>query len=257
MGGYQADEAYNSQADFFKKYFFGYHLNRLEAYDQFLRRRLQRAHEVFSIGSGRCANELFLLEDGYQITCSDINTWGAYEKTKALFPRFTHRQCDILAGPLPRPYDAIVSLSLIYLFDERELRMFFNNVSKSLHIGGHLILDSAGSPDNVLAYLIHEKLLKYETVLLQLAKGIVNGRRDGWIKKHHGYRRTDREITEFARHCGLELRYQENYGFTIEFKRSRLLDKLITRHSSMERMFGWIGRSVPYIRMYDFEKVSP
>ena len=148
MGGYDTDDACRSKSDFFQRYFYGYQFNRLEYYDRFLRRHLRRGDEVLSLGSGRCANELLLLEDGYHITCSDMTTWNAYRETKVLFPQFEHIPLDILRGPSGKPYDTIMCLGLIYLFDERELYVFFRHVSQSLKIGGHLILDGAGSPDN-------------------------------------------------------------------------------------------------------------
>src|SRR3989338_2648986 len=154
MGGYKADDAYNSKSAFFNKYFLGYHLGRLEYYDVFLRKHLKKDWNVLSIASGRCVNELFLIEDGYRITCSDLKVFDSYKETKKLFPKFKFVEHDILKAPAEK-CDAVICLSLIYLFNDDDLFTFFKNVSDSLKIGGHLILDSAGSSDNLLSYLIH------------------------------------------------------------------------------------------------------
>jgi len=156
MGGYKADDAYLSKSTFFNKYFWGYHIiGRLGCYDNFLRKHLKKDKDILSIASGRCANELFLIEDGYKITCSDLKVFDSYKETKTLFPQFDFVEHDILNGPFFLKYDAVICLSLIYLFNEEKLLTFFRNVSDSLKTGGHLILDSAGSTDNLMSYLIH------------------------------------------------------------------------------------------------------
>lgn len=176
MGGYETNGAYQDKEALFKKYFFGFQSHRLEYYDAFLRRHLRKEGEILSLASGRCANELALIEEGYSITCSDI-------QSKELFPRFEFIQQDILAGPSQKRYN-------------------------------------------------------------------------GWVAKHHGYRRTDREIIEPARQCGLELRHQENYAFTTEFQRSLILDMLIASGSAVKRAFSAVGKAIPSIRMFKFEKVA-
>lgn len=256
MGGFQVDDAYESRPAFFRRYLFGYHAGRLEWYDQFLRAHLSKEAAVLSIASGRCANELFLMEDGYRMTCSDLKEWEAYTQTKVLFPQFEFIQLNILASPSPRRYDAIICLGLLYLFDATQLQVFFRHVDESLQPGGHLLLDAAGTPDTLLAYLLHEVWLQYETLGVRTLKGVLQGRLDGMVTKHHGWRRTDHEIIHGARQAGFILRHYARYGPTAEFQRSRVLQKLIAAHPVCERAFSALGRAVPLVRMYDFEKPS-
>ena len=171
------------------------------------------------------------------------------------FPRFEFVEHDILSGPLYKKYAAVICLSLIYLFNEEKLLAFFRNVSDSLKIGGRLILDSAGSPNNLLFYLIHDVLLKYEILGIRPIKFLLTGRLNGFVTKHHGYRRTDEEIIKTAKQSGFELLHHENYAFTIQFKRSYLLNKAIKPNSILEKTFKIIGKSIPYIRISDFRKV--
>ena len=92
-----------------------------------------------------------------------------------------------------------------------------------------------------------------------MIKGIIKSflahRRYGFVVKHQGYRRTDREIIEYARQAGFKLVDQENYAFLTEFRRSYLLSRLIETSSVMEKMFNFLGKSIPYIRMFNFKKV--
>ena len=256
MGGYDADEAYVSKKDFFGKYFFGYHMGRLQYYDEFIRKHLSREENVLSIGSGRCANELYLMEDGYNITCSDLRLIDCYSQTVDLFPKFSFIEFNILDESSEHKYDVIICLSLIYLFDDKRLLTFFKNVSDSLKPGGHLILDSAGAPDNILSYMINEVLLKYEIYVLRSIKMIIKRKKDAAIRKHHGYRRTDNEIIESASAAGLELVDRENYAFLTEFNRSILLKRLLASklNGLLEPIFIRIGRTIPYIRMFYLEK---
>ena len=253
MGGYDADDAYKNKKEFFNKYFFGYHMGRLQHYDEFIRKHLRRGGNVLSIGSGRCANELYLMEDGYNITCSDLQLIDCHSETVALFPNLNFLEFNILHGPSEpeHKYDTIICLSLIYLFDDKDLLIFFKNVSSSLKPGGHLILDSVGSPDNFLSYMVHEVLLKYEIYFLRIAKMIIKHKKDAVIRKHHGYRRTDNEIIEAALVAGLKLVDKEDYAFLTEFRRSVLFDRLFLRKHNLllEPVFTRIGRTIPYVRI--------
>lgn len=256
MGKYNADDAYKSKSDLFNRYFFNYQQSRLEYYYIFLKKHLNKEEDILSVASGRCINELYLMEEGYKITCSDIEIPDAYKETKALFPDFEYIKYNVLSGPTCQKYNGIICLSLIYLFDEKQLNRFFRNVSESLTIGGHLVLDSAGSPNNLLSYIIHDIILKYEMMLMRIVKLISERKWYGFITKDNGYRRTDKEIIGAARQAGLELTDKENYAFLTEFRRSYLLNRAIKHCSICKRVFSIIGKNIPYIRMFNFKKIA-
>ena len=200
------------------------------------------------------------MEDGYSITCSDLGYPSSFQQAKTLFPNIDFVEMDILEVPPSVKYDAIIALSLIYLFDESDLGIFFKNVSDCLNVNGSLILDSSGSPDNFLSFFIHDIWLKYETCLVRFLKRI-KGRHDGLVIKDHGFRRTDIEIIELAKKYNLELVVQGNYGFLVEFTRSVIFSKIFLKRamrlsSITNRVFSFIGKGVPYTRMYMFKKVS-
>lgn len=254
MGSYGPDESYESRETFFRKYFFGYHFRRLEYYDDFLRKHLPKGNDVLSVASGRSANELFLIKDGWRITCSDLDVISAYKDTKKLFPEFEFMKLNILTGPAPKAYDAMVVLSLIYLFDDEKLRTFFENVSKTLKPGGHLMLDSAGSSDNLLTFFLHDIYLRFETVFMRIVKSFSGEKMPALIIKHHGWRRTDWDIAGIAKDCDLEVVARENYAFLTEFRRSVVFNKIVRDGSWAERVFGIIGKKMPYVRMFKFRK---
>ena len=254
MDGFEADNSYSDKKAFFNRHFHNSYRNRLIYYDNFIRKHVTKEDDILSIGSGRCVNELLLLEDGYSIVCSDLDQLGAYKMTKQLFPNFQFKKFDILKNSSQEKYNVILCLSLIYLFNAEELNKFFMNVRNSLTKEGFLILDSAGSPDNLLSHFIHEELLKYETKTKAFIKTIRTPRKEILITKHTGYRRKDREIINSAKLSGFILCDQENYDFLTELCRSYLLNRLIESFSSMEKVFCLIGRHIPYIRMFKFKR---
>jgi len=254
MGGYEIDESYNSQELFFKRYFTGYHWGRLESYDRFLRAHLQKNWQILSVRSGRCANEMRLACDGYSVTCSDLEWMHMHEATRRLFPSFKYTILDILRGPAPARYDAVIALSLIYLFNQHQLDTFFANVAASLRPGGLLLLDSAGSPDNLPSYLIHDVSLPLDIHLARIWHFATRRKWEGIRIKHFGYRRTDRDILQAAAAHGFLLTARWTSGYTIEFRRIRWIEPLIRRFQVVEHIAEFLGRSVPYIRMFALRK---
>lgn len=255
MGGYEPDAAYENKNSFFQKYYFNYHQGRLEGYDTFLRKHIKKTDRVLSVASGRSSNELRLLDEGYDITCSDLGIPPCLDATKKLFHNFKFFTLDIIESPAAHQYDGLISLGLIYLFDDRQLDNFFRNISKTLNNNGYLILDSSGSPDNLISFFIHDVLLKIEVHLLRFLVFLksVGQKKYGFTIKHHGYRRNDGEIIQIAEKNGFKLIDQDNYAFLIEFQRSAILRRLI-KIPYCKQIFKMIGRHVPYTRMFLFRK---
>ena len=254
MGGYDENESYEDKVSFFNRYFYGYHRGRLESYKIYLPRHLRKQDKILSIGSGRAALEALLLEDGYDITCSDMEIIVAYEKTRRLFPKLKYQKLDILRSYADEPHDAIIMLSLIYHFNDHELSEIFHNLSRSLKPGGVLIFDSAGSPDNLLSFLIHDVVLKYENHAKRVYNWFKTSHLDAVIKREFGFRRNDCEIESMASRSGFDMVNQENFGFLIEFQRSFFLRKLIGYLKPLEILLSVIGKTIPYTRMYTFRK---
>jgi len=252
MGGYSAVEAYKSRSDFFNRYFFNFSRSRLDHYHSFLKKHLDRSNDILSVGSGRCANELYLLQDGFKITCSDLAMLPAYEATKKLFADFKFVKFDVLSGSTSRKYDAILCLSLMYLFDETKMRSFFRNVSDSLNDGGTLILDPGGCFSNPMSYVLDNILLKYEALVIRGTKFMISGKKGGLIIKEFGYRKRNKDIIECAKEAGFMLSDRESYDYLTEFSRSYFLKRAIKRSPACRKIVGSLGRTIPYINLFKF-----
>ena len=140
MGGYDVDDSYQSKESFFHKYFQGRYVD----LDNYLRRNLHKDDEVLSIASGRCINELKLLNDGYSISCSDLKIVPSYDAAVQLFGTFPFLVLDIIRKFPEKEYDCIICLSLIYYFNKDDLDKFFRHVNKGLSRGKYLLLDPGG-----------------------------------------------------------------------------------------------------------------
>ncbi len=256
MGSYDDLGAYHDEKSFFDKWYFDSgHGGRLENYDNFLNKHTKASDKILSIASGRSVNEIRLLLQGFNIVCSDLEELPSHACTKSLFPAYLFVPLDILATHTNQHYDGAISLSLIYLFDLSQLNIFFRNVSNSLVQGGYLVLDSAGSPDNILSRTLFDHILKFETYVVRFIKIVSSGFLRNYVVsiKNHGYRYNDIEIRHAAASNGLKLVAQENYAFLLDFQRSRIL-RYIMKIPFMKRQLSILGRNIPYTRMYLFNK---
>lgn len=252
------NNAYESKNTFYKYYYYNFHQGRLENYEEFLLIHLNKKHKILSIASGRSANELRFIDKGYDIFCTDLYEFMWYDKTKKLWPNYKFSNLDIIKNSTSKKYDTVLALSLIFIFDDLMLNKFFKNVNKSLNKSGYLILDSAGSTDNFLTFLIHDVLLKFEIYLIKFMKDILNfGSNDNSvIKFQHGYRRNNAEIITFAENNGFKLIEVNNYSFFTEFSRSYILSFIIKKIPLMRYLFKPLGKKIPYVRMFLFQKIK-
>ena len=248
MGGYAVDKGYENKEAFFREYYSGYHSGRLESYTYFLKKHLSKNERILSIGSGRCANEIKLLEEGYQVVCSDLVVSEAVEAAKALFHKLDFIVLDIINKPTNAKYDKVIALSLTYLFDDEKLSIFFLNASESLKNEGGLIVEIPGIPDNFAGHFCYHYYLKFELLMFKLIKFVVKKSREGVLIKHHGYLRGDQEIINSANKLGFELVDKTGYDFLGDLcSRSVLLHLLF-------KLAPFLVKPKFHARMFFFQK---
>ena len=252
MGGYDVDDSYQSKESFFQKYFQGRYVD----WDNYLRRNLHKDDEVLSIASGRCINELKLLNDGYSISCSDLKIVPSYDASIQLFGTFPFLVLDILREHPDKEYDGIICLGFGYSLNKDDLDKFFRNINKGLSLGKCLFLDSGGGRENLFSLFWDVLYLPIEYKIFSFIYKLIGKRGKILVKSNHGFRRTDKDIVESARRSGFEFVSQEDFDFLDEFRRSILLTGIIKRSSTAQRIFSILGRWNPYIRMFKFKKIS-
>ncbi len=252
MGGYGVDDSYQSKESFFHKYFQGRYVD----WDNYLRRNFHKDDEVLSIASGRCINELKLLNDGYSISCSDLKIVPSYDASIQLFGTFPFLVLDILREHPDKEYDGIICLGFGHTLNKDDLDKFFRNVNKGLSLGKCLFLDTGGGRENLFSLFWDVIYLPIEYKIFSFIYKLIGKRGKILVKCNQGFRRTDEEIVEFARRSGFEFVSREDFDFLNEFRRSVLLNRIIGRSSLAQRIFSILGRWNPYLRVFKFKKIS-
>lgn len=257
MGGYEC-AGYESKAEFFQTYFNS--STRLQYYDAFLSAHVPKSGRTLSIASGRGANEMRLVEQGYDIVCSDLEP-VCPGPTRALFPGYKFMKWNALVDPLPEErFEAAFSLSFAYLLDAQTLDAFMERVGALLAPGGVFILDSAGSPDNALANFIHEVAVpldaRVECAVRNLRARLAGGERQVLWRKHQGYRYRDREYVTIAARHGLELDAVAHMDFENEWRRLFVYRYALRRIPPIKAALLRLGRRIPYVRMFAFRRAA-
>ena len=249
MGGYNENEYYKNKELFLEKYLVG----RYNLYTTFVRKHLLKKEKILSLGSGRCIFELPLLNDGYDITCSDLEIPKCYEGSKKIFCNYKYIKLNILKDNLDQKFNYVICISIVYLFEKKELEIFFEKIYNLLESGGFLIVDPGGSKDNLFSLICDEIYLPAESYFIFLLSKLF-GRQYVLFKKHHGYRFTNKELTELAKKNGFELFQINEDDYQQELYRSRLLSFLKRKFPISRNIFEIFGRFIPYTRIFKFKK---
>ncbi len=249
---YARQEGLRNRQDFLSTHLAQGHI-RFRIYDQLLHSILERKEKILSVASGRCVNEVVLAEEGYQITCSDLEVIAGVQK---IFPQLRFAAYNLLKGAFPGDsFDAVLALQVFYLFDPAELKTAIQNLKSSLKSGGKLVVDISGAEDKWITRLIDEGVVKFEAYFKALVLRLLRKQRKIVSRKHHGFRYTDAEFVALMQKEGFGLVKVEKADYATEWERSYVLRRLGERSRLFKRFIEWLGRPVPYIRLFIFKKV--
>ena len=185
------------------------------------------------------------------VVCSELSEPPCLGATRAIFPDVKFLKLDVLNDDPPGIYESVLSLSLIYAFDDAQLLRFFRFVSRALKPGGRLLLDLASSPDSLVTWLLHDVFLPAEAALLAgyLTLKLRTPHKVQVVP--HGYRRSIEDVARVAREVDLELVDVQLDCFDIELSRSVLLRRLqATAVGAM--LLAKLRPRIPYVRMAEF-----
>ena len=251
MGGYEVNESYVNKISFLEKYFD----NRYQAYNIFLQKNLSKENKILSLGSGRCISELYLLDQGYDIVCSDLEVPDCYKKSKEIFKDFKYEKFNILNHSYDRKFNSIICFSMIYLLEKKELNIFFRNAWNTLDNEGFLIVDPGGAENNFLSFFFDTIYLPLENFLIFFSSKFFN-KKNFFFKKHQGYRFSNSELIKIARKNGFKFLKIEKKDFYQELRRSKIINYLIKKFPKIKNIFWIFGRFIPYIRIFKFVKIN-
>lgn len=249
MGGYLTDRGYASKEEFFQTYLLGAE-RRYRYYQEALKECLKKEEVGLSIGSGRCSNELFLLEEGYNVICSDLENY-CQDKILNLFQNMKFVKYDVTAGPFSERFDYIFSLNVLYLFSRDQLYKVFTHVADSLKSGGRFIVDPGGAEDNVYTALIDNWGVRWDAYFQAFVKTMLKKTKKKVIKKHHGYRYSNEEFIAIAQEAGFKFEELKVKDYVTELK-----DRLLLFHKLPEAVVHLLGQPIPYVRLFNFRKIQ-
>lgn len=239
-----------------KKFFFGFYLKGIYlTWDKYLRKNLQANARTLSIASGRGINELSLITDNYNITCSDIEIPKFYQESKRLFGNFNYLNFNILTDTLNDEFDNVIVMSAFYIFSYSELEKIFYKINRILKKGGTLIFDIGGPEDNSISHFFHDIYLTFEAYTVYYLSKLFNKKIGLELDSNFGFRWKNSEIIELANKFGFKNVHIDEYDYLTELQRSVLVNKTIKRFPSSRKKFELIGKKIPYIRMFKFKKI--
>jgi len=251
IDGYISNENYSSKNKFFNHYLHGRYL----IWNDFLKNNLNPKEKTLSIASGRGINELALIVENFNVTCSDLKIPPCYDDSKKLFGNFDYKELDILKNKISDNFENIFCLSALYIFSDSELRKAFNNMNETLKKNGTLIIDIGGAENNFVSYTLHNLYLVIEAYSFYLLSKVFKKNTGVIFDNNFGYRRKNHEIIKMAEDNGFKLVKFEEYDYLTELQRSLLINKILKYFPFLKKIFILIGKSIPYIRFFKFKKI--
>ena len=246
---FKSDKYYTSKKAFLKNYYDIEYIS----YVNYIKKNIHKKKKILSIGSGRGVAEIKLIEEGYNITLSDISYPSGLRVLKKTFRNIKYIKFDMFRDQLKKKYDCIVCFNLIYAFDKKKLNKFFKRTKGILKKNGVLIISPGGSTLNIYKIIYNNFYLPLETFLLYIYFFITK-KNLSIFRYLHGYIYSDNEIIKIAKLNNLKLsrEIERNNKFT-EFKRSKIISLLIKKSSIFKFFFDFLGNKIPFSNFFYFK----
>ena len=84
----------------------------------------------------------------------------------------------------------------------------------------------------------------------------VIGKKNTVVKRHHGYKFTNKELIQVAKKNGFSLVLKKDKDYLSELLRSKILNKIFTKIKIFKYFLILLGYPMPYLRIFKFKKVS-
>ncbi len=211
----------------------------------YLKKRLHG--NCLSIGSGKAHLE-YHLSKKFKILPTDINDSFISFNKKIKIKKFNILNCNSNEIKKLGKFDCIIIPNIEYLFTNKQLKKFFNNLKK-LSSKSTDIFFCFRSRYTLITNIIDHIICPLETFLTKYIKFIkYKGFR---IKKiHHGFRRKDIEIEKIITNYFL-IKSVYRDMFSLEYKRS-ILFRILKIDKILKYFF---FKSNPYLNIYHLRKL--
>jgi len=185
--------------------------------------------KTLSIGCGGAGVEMKLVEDGFELTASDLETSDFHDRLKELFLKSKFLPLNILEDEASgEKYDSIMAISITYLFDEASIDKMLQNIRSMLNDGGvALITLDISEPGFVSDYVLGD-FFSFDTKLRnRYIQNKYKEKASLFYEQFFGYRRSDKCFIKKAQEFGFKL---------IEHKKTAFGNDLLSRLFVIERV---------------------
>lgn len=204
--------------------------------------------KVISIGSGRGHLEYHLSKKIKDITATDINESFISNNKKVKF-----KYLDILDKSkiqlITEKYDTIFIPGIIYLFDDKQLKVFFENLKYLLKSDGNIYLCFRSKYSTFINFIDHF-ICPIEIYLKKIIYFFIKRKKSYVVKSYHGFRRRrnnfEKNIKEYFKIIST---YKDLYE--TEYNRSIIINRF-----KLSKILGFLFfRSHPYLHIYHLKKI--
>ena len=172
---------------------------------------LDRGRTVLGVGSGEGEHEVLLVRAGFDVVASDVVA-GSLDAAQSLFDGLRVAEYDVLAPTAVACEDVLVSGIDFYFADADVVRML-EGLRALVEPGGRIVF--------TLRYRANPATWVIDRVVLPPVAWRARRRGQNLARKHHGYRRSPRDIGRLARTAGLRVGRVRHAGFGMELGRLR------------------------------------
>ncbi len=148
-------------------------------------------------------------------------------------------------------FDVAFIPGIIYLFDDVQMNIFFNNISSILKSNGSILLCHR-SLETFWTRVIHHFLVPMDYFFSSFLRKVIRKEAVKISKLKHGYIRSYKEVADCAKKHGFQLQNINKSCFGMDFT-ARL--PLLSRFKIAQVLGRIFGRNLPYLSIMEFKKI--
>jgi SAM-dependent methyltransferase len=208
------------------------------------RRFLDPETRTLGIGSGYGEHELLLWQAGYDIVASDVLD-KPLQHTASSTPGFQWQIVDIF-DEQDEQWTQILVCGLDCYFDDEQTKLLFARLAALLAPGGRLVF-TLRYRDTIATRIIDA--LSVAIAVARRLKWRAQRRNLMLRRKQHGYRRSEREIVEFAERVGLRVFDVEHAAYAMELSRLGVVPNAERAYEIARRLdqrVGWFASATVF-----------
>ena len=172
---------------------------------------LDRDRTILGVGSGEGEHEVLLLRAGFDVIASDVVA-DSLDTAAALFDELRVEHFDAFF-PRPLACDDVLVTGLDFYFEDGAVVRMLEALRALVEPGGKIVF--------TLRYRANAATWLVDRAVLPVLAARRRRAGETLVRKHHGYRRSPRDIRRLAKSAGLEVGRVRHAGLGMELARMR------------------------------------